>query len=150
MDKPTVDEFKTFFSRDFPFQPPVTPPEVVNPEQYVQDSDVEKAFLMTNLKFNEEFFATQEEYTMGYMYLAAHTLAVNLRNSNGGFNSTFTWASSSQSVGSVSISSSVPDSIAKNPLYSWLVSTNYGLEYLMMILPNLVAPFGIARGATLA
>lgn len=150
MDKPTTDEFKAFFSRDFPFQPIVVPPDVVEPDKYVQDSDVTKAFLMTDLKFNEEFFGTQEEYTMGYLYLAAHTLAVNLRNSNSGYNSSFAWASTSQSVGSVSVSSAVPDSIQKNPLYAWLVSTNYGLEYLLIILPNLVAPFGIAPGRTLA
>lgn len=150
MDKPTVDEFKAFFTRDFPFQPTVTPPAVVEPDKYVQDSDVSNAFLKANSKFNEEFFSTQEDYTLAYLYLSAHMLTLSLRASNAGFAGSFNWGQSSQSVGSVSISNVIPDKIGTNPLWAWLVSSNYGVEYLMMIIPEIIAPFGIAPGRTLA
>lgn len=142
MDKPTVAEFKTFFVRDFPFGTDI--------ETSVLDADIEKAFLQTNAKFNEEFFAEQNEYTLGYLYLSAHLLSMNLRASNAGYAGKFDWGITSQSVGSVSQSMNLPESISKNPLYAWLVSTSYGVEYLIMILPELIAPFGIAGGATLA
>lgn len=156
MVKPTLEDFKIFFARDFPFQPvgdlTADPPVVVvpDPSKYVQDTDVSKAFMITNTKFNEEFFSTQEEYTLGYLYLSAHLLTMSIRASNAGFAGSFNWGSTSQSVGSVSVSNNLPESIAKNPLWAWLVSTNYGVDYLMMILPELVAPFGIAPGRTLA
>jgi len=149
--KPTVEEFKTFFARDFPFQPAVIPPEEVDLNKFIQDSDVSNAFLRTNPKFNEEFFTdTQEEYTLGYLYLSAHLLVMSLRASNAGFTSSFNWGATSTSVGSVSESRNLPGNIMTNPLWAWLVSSNYGVEYLMMVIPNLIGNFGIALGRTQA
>jgi hypothetical protein len=142
MDKPTVSDFKTFFSRDFPFG--------TDPDKNVLDADVSKAFLQTDAKFNEDFFSTQNEFTLGYLYLSAHLLCMNLRASNAGFAGSFTWGTTSQSVGSVSVSTNLPGNIMNNPMWAWLVSTNYGVEYLIMILPELIAPFGIAAGGTKA
>lgn len=152
-EKPTVEEFKVFFARDFPFQPTdglIPPTPTPDPSQYVQDSDIQRAFMMTDSKFMISCFGEQEEYTLAYLFLAAHVLAVNLRNSNAGYSASFNWGSTSQSVGSVSISNNIPTSIMNNPLYAWLTSTNYGVEYLMMIIPCMIAPFGIAHGRTLA
>lgn len=151
MDKPTVEDFKLFFARDFPFQPVPfpDPPNEAEPDKYIQDSDIEKAFMLTNMKFNGCCFGEQEEYTLAYLYLAAHILTMNIRTSNSGASGTgFNWGVTSQSVGSVSIGSNIPQSIANNPQWSWLVSTNYGVEYLMMILPCTVGNFGSVPGRT--
>lgn len=150
--KPTVEEFKIFFARDFPFQPTpdpdAVPPIVIDPSKYVQDSDIVKAFMMANTKFLECCLPDQESYTVAYMYLAAHVLSNNFKTSNGGMNGSFSFGSTSQSVGSVSISNSLPGDIATSPIWAWYISTPYGVEYVMMIYPCTLGAFGSVPGRT--
>jgi hypothetical protein len=147
---PTVADFKDFFVRDFPFQPnPIpTPPDVVEPDKYIQDSDITRAQLQAKSMCNQNLFSDQGMFNLGYELLSAHYLVVNIRASSSGLNGKFEWPAGSKSVGSVSISQSIPQSILNNPMYAWLTTTNYGAEYLMMIWPLLTGVMFTSPGGT--
>jgi len=125
---PTVSEFKTFFSRDFPFG---------STDASVMDSDIDRAQLQSSAFINEELFCTQEAYTLGFEYLTAHFMVMNLRASSQGINGQYSWLQSSKSVGSVSEGLSIPDRIMQNPQFAMISKTNYGAEFLFMIMPML-------------
>lgn len=147
---PTVADFKTYFSRDFPFQPdpPADPPGVVEPDKYVQDSDIDKARSQTDVMINQGLFTSQASYTIGYNLLCAHYLVQNLRQSAAGLNGSFQWPAGSKSVGSVSISQAIPQKILNNPIYAWFTTSNYGMEYLVMIYPMMRGYMKVVAGHT--
>lgn len=147
---PTVADFKDFFVRDFPFQPDPfpDPPGVAEPDKYIQDSDITRAQLQAKLMCNQKLFSDQDMFNLGYELLSAHYLTVNIRASSSGLNGKFEWPAGSKSVGSVSISQAIPDSILKNPAYAYLTTTNYGAEYLMMIWPLLTGVMFTVPGRT--
>ena len=139
---PTIDDFKTYFVRDFPFGTDFT--------KNVLDADVSKAFQLTNQKINQALFSNQEGYTLGYMLLSAHCLVVNLRSSSQGLGGQFSWLESSKSVGSVSQSFSIPQRILDNPIYAFYTRTNYGAQYLELVLPMMTGVVLTGEGRTLA
>jgi len=145
---PTIQEFKDYFIRDFPFQPSVTPPEVVDLDSYVQDADIQKAFDEADTWNNDGLFCDQKTFTIGFMNLSAHYLAMNLRASSQGISGQFDWGANSKSVGSVSISTAIPQRILENPELAYLTKTNYGTKYAMMILPQLSGVMFNTPGAT--
>ena len=152
-DPVTLEQFKSFFPRDFPFQPPLPdpqtdPPTVVDTSKYVQDSDIEKAFAEAKYNFNDSFCSDQAEYIMLFSYLTAHYLVTDLRAASTGLEGSFTWNASSQGVGSVSQSFAIPNDIANDPTFSWLTKTNYGAKYLMLVYPMLSGGFGTVPGRT--
>ena len=138
---PTVQDFKDFFVRDFPYG--------VNIDENVLDADISRAQLETNIKINEGIMSTQEFYTLAHNYLSAHHLIMNIRASSQGLSSKFSWAVSSKSVGSVSTSQAIPNDIVNNPVWNWYTQSGYGVEYIMMIYPFLSGAFGSVGGATL-
>lgn len=149
---PTIQEFKDYYFRDFPFQPtpdPIPdPPIVIDIDSYVQDMDIQKAFDKADNWNNDCFFSTQKSFTIGFMLISAHYLAMGLRASSQGISGQFDWGASSKSVGSVSISTSIPQRILDNPEFAYLAKTNYGAEYLMMILPQLSGVIYMTPGGT--
>lgn len=140
-NRPTIPDFKSFFSRDFPYG--------IDPLTSVTDNDISRAMIEAEVVVNETLFISQESFTVGFEYLTAHYLVTALRASSQGVAGRFDFLTSSKSVGSVSVSSAIPDSILANPLYSFYTSTNYGMSYLMMIYAQLVAPIYTVEGATL-
>lgn len=126
---PTVSDFQAFFSRDFPFG--------TDPNIAVVDSDITKAFLYSNAMINQGLFPDQGTYNLGYNLLSAHFLVMNLRASSQGINGQYAFLETSKSVSGVSSSFSIPDRILQNPELSMLVKTNYGAQYLQMVLPGL-------------
>lgn len=126
--QPTIVDFQQYFSRDFPYG---TTPNTV------MDSDILKAQNQANANFNEGLFPNQGVYFIGFNLLTAHYLVMNLRQSSQGTSGQFTWNANSHSVGSVSESLSIPQRILDNPEFSFFTKTNYGTEYLMMVLPYL-------------
>lgn len=135
-NNPSVADFKNQFVRDFPYS--------TDPNVGVLDSDIASAFLYTNLMVNQAFFPDQGSYTLGYNLLAAHYLVTNLRASSQGVNGQYTWLQNSKSVGAVNEAFSIPDRILENPLFAALSKTNYGQQYLMLILPQLTGyMFGV-------
>lgn len=139
-ENPSVADFKNYFTRDFPYGS--------DPETSVLDSDIAKAFQMTNVNLNQALFGDQATYTMAYLLLSAHYLVMNLQSSSQGINGQYGFLEASKSVGSVSQSFNIPDRILANPYWSMLMKTNYGAMYLMQILPQLAGQIYTVEGRT--
>lgn len=137
---PTIDDFKNYFTRDFPYG--------TDPQTSVLDADIGKAFGQTNFAINPALFSSQENYTLGYLWLSAHWLVVDLRASSQGISGQFNWLETNKSVGSVSEGFSIPQRILDNPRFAMLSKTNYGAKYLELLLPALAGQVFIACGRT--
>lgn len=144
---PDEQDFKSFFVRDFPYQPVSCDTEL---DKYIQDCDIQRALLEVECQINSSLFTTQEQYELAYLYFAAHYLVTNIQASGQGIEGSFEWNQTSKSVGSVSVAQSIPESILMNPYNAWLTKTSYGAKYLMMILPKLTGVIFPSYGATKA
>lgn len=138
---PSVADFKTFFARDFPYGTDLN--------LSVLDSDIAKAFQFTNVNVNQALFVDQSSYTIGYQLLSAHYLVMNLRASSQGMNGQFAFLEAGKGAGSVNQSFSIPQRILDNPYWSMLAKTNYGAQYLQLVLPQLCGQVLVAYGRTL-
>lgn len=138
---PTVDDFKDRFRRDFPFGDSL---------EQVQDADITIAMEDTTLTLNTELCSTQAVYTKFFLYLSAHHLVVNLRNSSQGIAGQYSWLQQSKGVGSVNEAFAIPQRILDNPELAMLAKTNYGAQYLQWILPLLTGQMFIVCGRTQA
>jgi hypothetical protein len=139
---PSVSDFKAFFVRDFPYGADIN--------ENVLDADISRALSESSTAINPECFSSQAAYTNGFLYLSAHNLVVNLRNSSQGLSSSFSWLRTGKSVGSVSDSFQIPDRISQNPYLSSLSKTGYGVKYLEMLIPKLSGQIFTAEGGTTA
>jgi hypothetical protein len=137
---PTVVQFQTQFSRDFPYG--------TNPGTSVLTSDIQSAFTLTNFNINPGLFPDQTSYITAYNYLAAHYLVMNLRSSSQGINGQFNFLQASKGVGSVSEGFTIPQRILDNPYWSMLTKTNYGAQYLQLLLPQLAGQMFTIAGTT--
>lgn len=141
-NNPAVADFKSLFFRDFPFGTDVN--------VAILDQDVSNSFVKTNIGINPDLWDDQASYTLGYLLLSAHNLVMTLRASSQGINGQFNWAQNNKSVGAVSEGFAIPQRILDNPEFMMLSKTNYGAEYLQLLLPKLVGQiFGVC-GSTLA
>lgn len=128
-----VLEFKKLFKRDFPYcETDCIYDAYEDSPDCVCDGDIERAILESQSEFRGTCLKDPYRDT-ALLYLAAHNLIINLRNSNAGVTSSFSFLESSRSVGSVSVSNSIPESISKDPYLSSLFSTGYGAKYYNMI-----------------
>lgn len=137
---PTVQDFKDYFFRDFPYGTDL--------DTSVLDADITKAYGQTNFNFNPGLFSDQQNYTIGYLLLAAHFLVIDLRMSSQGISGRYSWVQASKSVGSVSESFSIPQRILDNPELAMLSQTNYGAKFLQLILPQLAGQIYSVFGGT--
>ncbi len=140
-DNPSVADFKSFFSRDFPYG--------TDPSVAILDGDIGKAFQFVNINVNQALFSDQGSYNIGYLLLSAHYLVMNLRASSQGINGQFAFLESAKSVGSVSQSFAIPQRVLDNPDWAVLMKTNYGAQFLQLILPQLGGNTFISYGRTL-
>jgi hypothetical protein len=138
---PSLENFQSQFIRDFPFG--------TDPNTQVLDSDVTYAFCMTNVNINQGLFSDQGSYTIGYNLMSAHFLVMNLRASSQGINGQYNFLQNSKGVGSVNESFQIPERILANPYWAMLTKTNYGQQFLMLVLPQLCGQFFNAFGTTL-
>ncbi len=137
---PSVDQFKSYFFRDFPYGTDIA--------TNVVDADIAKAFQQANINFNEDFWANQASFEVGYFYLAAHYLCVDFAASSQGLASTFAWVEQSKSVGNVSQSFAIPQRILDNPELAIYATTRYGAKFLSLILPQLSGQIFAVHGTT--
>lgn len=137
---PSISDFKSYFSRDFPFG--------TDPTQFITDLDITNAMMTAAAMINCGLFTSQENYTIGFLNLSAHSLVLIIKTSSQGISSQFSWPASSKAVGSVSETISIPQRILDNPLYSYYTKTGYGAIYLMMILPMLSGVVYTVHGTT--
>lgn len=139
-ENPSVQAFKDYFFRDFPFGSDI--------ETSVTDPDIAKAYQQTNVNINQGLFDGQSAYSIGYLLLSAHYLVMDLRASGQGISGQFSWTEQSKSVGNVSQSFAIPQRIMDNPLWALYSQTNYGVQYLQLILPQLAGQVFISYGST--
>lgn len=138
---PTIDDFKSYFTRDFPFG--------TDPETSILDSDIGKAYGQVNFCINPGLFSDQSNYNIGYFWLAAHWLVIDLRASSQGIAGRYNWLETSKSVGSVSSGFAIPQRILDNPSFAMYSQTQYGAKYLQLVLPKLAGQMFITYGRTL-
>lgn len=139
---PDIPTFKTYFTRDFPY--------TADPSTGIQDTDIAKAYGQVNFVINTELFNNQENYTLGYLWLAAHYLVIDLRASSQGIAGRYNWLEASKNAGGLSSSFSIPQRILDNPYFAMLTQTRYGAKYLEILLPGLVGQMFSVRGQTQA
>lgn len=139
MDAPQVTDFQTYFERDFPFG---------DDDDTVTDSDVQRAITEAGININEGLFTSQDQFTVAYLYLAAHNLVTNIMNSTRGLAAKAEWLTISKAVGPVSSGFQIPERIMKNPTLAAISQTTYGMRYLEIVLPRLVGQVFVVRGGT--
>jgi hypothetical protein len=131
--------------------PPAVSPWIIVPDNidnYVQDSDITRAFAEAQVNLNQALFSTDAQIKLGYLYLTAHYLVNDLRAALGGISASALFPALSRTVGSVTESYMIPDVYKDNPVFSFYTTTPYGLKYLSLILPQLVGNFGAVCGWT--
>ena len=138
---PSVSDFQNYFYRDFPFGNS-------DPNTSVLPLDVINALMTAGFNFNSDLFPSQETYTLAYLLLAAHYLVINLRSSSQGKNGQYNWLEQSKGVGAANVSYAIPQRILDNPYWSMLTKTNYGSQYLQLLLPQLTGAMFTVYGPT--
>lgn len=128
----TVSDFKEYFPTVF---------------DSAEDTQIQNAYLEANYQINTALFYDNDDLKIGFMYLAAHCLAVALRMT--GQNSVGEQVISGSGVNGVSISYAIPDAVAQKPQFSGLNLTQYGQRYLTIIYPRLVGNVGCVQGTTM-
>jgi hypothetical protein len=138
---PDIPTFKNYFTRDFPFG--------TDPDVSILDADIGKAYGQVNFQINQGLFTNQANYTLGYLWLSAHYLVIDMRASSQGIAGRYNWLESSKSASNLSSSFTIPQRILDNPSMAMLTQTRYGAKYLEMILPGLCGQTFISYGQTI-
>lgn len=152
---PLYQEGKAYFINDVVYVEPnfykcltdgttIAPPgenwELTNDstDNYISDSDIERAFTEAKINFNPNFFKDDETAIMVFCYLAAHYLVIDLNNAQNPLALGFMGFTQSKSVGSVSESYGIPQWMLNNKILSAYAQTGYGRKYLSLIQPYLI------------
>lgn len=104
-------------------------------ENYVQDSDISRAFEEANGSFNIALFSDYNTAQLYFCYVAAHYLVMDIYNAQNALSMGFNGMVASKSVGSVSESYGIPQWVMNSPLYGMFAQTGYGRKYLMHVIP---------------
>lgn len=136
----TIDEFKTFFAKDFDYGTEIT---------QVSDADISKAMVEAGMNFNEKLFGSEEEKKIIFSYLTAYYLVVDMNNVNTQGASNNGGLVTYRQVRNVAESFKVPNWVSENPMLSQFAQNGYGLKYITMIYPYLIGNMGVVPGATL-
>ena len=116
---------------------------------YVSDSDIERAFHEADCIFNPNLARTPNQKLQQYMYLSAHYLCLDKRVTEAGLSGSLKGQVTSVSVGSVSESYQIPDAWTSNQMLFIFTTTSYGLVYLGFVAPALVGNVVAVQGATI-
>lgn len=138
--RPSVSDFKSFFNRDFPYG--------IDANVAILDADITKAYSFTEINVNEALFGDQASFNVGYLLLSAHYLVMNLRASSQGLNGQFNFLQQSKGVGAVNEAFAIPQRILDNPDWAILTKTNYGAQFIQLILPQLAGQIYAVCGST--
>ena len=104
-------------------------------DNYISDSDIERAFTEARINFNPNLFTDDETAIMVFCYLTAHYLVIDLNNAQNPLALGAMGFIQSKSVGSVSVSYGVPQWALNDISYGLYAQTGYGLKYLSLIIP---------------
>lgn len=136
----TIEEFKTFFSKDF---------EYGTEQDQVSDADIAKAMTEASMNFNEGLFENDDQKKIIFSYLTAYYLVVDINNANTQGASNNGGLLTYRQVRNVAESFKVPKWVEENPMFSQFAQNGYGLKYITMMYPYLIGRVGIVGGATL-
>lgn len=139
----TAADFKDYFDRDFPYS--VSESDLTK----IRNKDINKAIGEAGMLYNPDMFIDEDDKKIGFLYLTAHYLVIDISNASTGINGKFSGYLTSKSVGSVSSGYNLPQWILESPLYSGLGQTVYGMKYLSLMAVNAIGNVGIAAGASL-
>lgn len=117
-------------------------------DNYIQDTDILRAFNEAKVNFNAALFGEDDTIKMVFLYLAAHYLVIDLNNAMNPLGMGFMGFTQSKSVGSVSESYAVPSFATNNPMLSQYMLTGFGRKYLSLIQPYLVGNIIFVPGRT--
>lgn len=117
-------------------------------DNYIQESDIERAFLEAKVNFNASWYSDDEVAEMIFYYLAAHYLIIDLTNRMNPLSMGYKGLTQSKSVGSVSESYAIPQWMLNNQMLSAYAQTGYGRKYLSLIQPYLVGNIIYTPGRT--
>lgn len=117
-------------------------------DNYIQDSDILRAFAEAKINFNPNFFKDDKTAIMVFCYLAAHYLIIDLNNASNPLALGFMGFTQSKSVGSVSESYGIPQWMLNNQILSAYAQTGYGRKYLSLIQPYLIGNIILTPGRT--
>lgn len=125
--------------------------QVVNDSvnNYVQDSDIERAWAEALISFNEGLGGDDDTTKIVFLYLVAFYLAYDLQLAAGGAYGQINFPATSVSVGSVSESYYVPDVYLNDPVLSFYARNGFGLKYLNMVYPKLIGNTRVVAGWSL-
>lgn len=115
---------------------------------YVSDVDIERAIGEMTAMLPISKFDT-ETLKIAQLYLTAHCLVNDVRNANSGLASVFAFPLQSKSVGNVSQSYGIPARFLDKEIYSFYITSGYGLKYLALLIPRMRGNVCIAKGWTL-
>lgn len=132
-EPPCVEEFKQFFNRDFWYAQPNDQSNL----ELVTDCDIQNAINEGLINFNIALYGSNNNITIVFLYLAAFNLVRKIQVSEKGLASQSRFPISSNSVGGVSISFSLPEAYAKDPWLNSLTANGYGMRFLEFTLPYL-------------
>ena len=149
LDTITVQDFKDHFFRDFPYLPDDWQTKTDNELDYILDKDITKAFDETQVVFNQALLGTDEEITLGYLYLSAHYLCLDYQAAVGGISGKSSFNTAAKTVGSVSETFDIPTAYKDDPQLNFYTKTPYGIKYLSLVQSGLVGNMSVLVGATL-
>ena len=138
--KPTVEEFKAYFTRDFPYND--------DPELGITDGDIAKAMGEASMMINDRLAGDQNEYNILFYLVTAHYLVMDMRAASQGIAGNYSWLTGSKAVASVSESYIVPDVVMNNPILAMFSKTFYGAKYLNLIYGNMIGVMFTVHGRT--
>jgi hypothetical protein len=140
---PAISDFKSQFVRDFPYGGAAG-----DPNKSILDGDINVALTLAGYNINQGLWPDQTSFNLSFLYLSAHYLVLNIRNSSQGLNGQFNWAQNSKAAGPVSEAFTIPQRVIDNPELMMLTKTNYGAMYLQLALPQLVGNVFTVCGRT--
>ena len=114
-----------------------------NMYDYILDEDIQNAYAEATLVFNPNITATDAQFTLIFLYLAAHFLVCDLRAK--GLQTDTQGLITSKAVGNVSVNYTIPAWMQKQGL-SFYTSTYYGYKWLSLMRIYIVGNVTTIRG----
>lgn len=131
-----VEEFKTFFDRDFVYGTDL---------DTVRDSDILRAISEAQAVFNNDLYPDDDSRNLAYKYIVAHFLVNDIDAANTGGQSIFVMTS--RSVDGLSASIEIPDWMKRGEMAAYS-TTYYGQKFLMLSKPYLDGVLFAVKGST--
>lgn len=146
---PAVNDFKSYFVRDFNYSVQLDGTGDATDLERVTDQDITNAQAQTLARINQFNFASQDAFNIGCLLQAAHFLVTALtRGTQGVSGAGGGWLINTSAVGDGSYGQDFPDKIKKSPALAPYLKTAYGTEYLAMVSPGFVGAASAVCGWT--